>query len=90
MGEKMTPKQRAETIVIPWETLPGHLIDERKAIAELRGHIAMAIHAAEIAAAVIAAQEEREACARIAESQCDVYNIGFCIASDIRARGDGP
>ncbi len=31
---------------------------------------------------------ERLACARIASSTGDVYNIGFCIAEQIRARKD--
>jgi hypothetical protein len=34
-----------------------------------------------------AVAEEREANAVIAARVGDVYNIGFCIASDIRARG---
>jgi hypothetical protein len=32
-------------------------------------------------------REEREACACVAEMIHDVYNLGNCIASDIRARG---
>ncbi len=31
--------------------------------------------------------EERESCAQLARRMNDVYNIGFCIASDIRERG---
>lgn len=41
-------------------------------------------HNAAVRAAVAA---EREACARVALAANDVYNIGFCIAADIRARG---
>lgn len=48
----------------------------RRAVKE---RVALAIRAA--------VAEEREACARIAELQCDVYNLGNCIARDIRARG---
>ncbi len=33
-------------------------------------------------------EEEREACAMIARDYNDVYNIGFCIAKDILARGN--
>lgn len=33
-----------------------------------------------------AVADEREACARIAQATNDVYNLGFCIAADIRAR----
>lgn len=35
----------------------------------------------------VGAEEEREACATVAESWFDVYNIGNCIAGRIRARG---
>jgi hypothetical protein len=34
-----------------------------------------------------AVAREREACACVADAVRDVYNISFCIASDIRARG---
>lgn len=85
----MTPKQWASNVVLAnarhWRsTMPsgGDIVVADK--------LALLIESAIRTAAVEAAEEEREACARIAEAQCDVYNIGFCIASDIRARGDGP
>jgi len=41
----------------------------------------------EIAAAIReAVAEKKEECAQIAASYNDVYNISFCIASDIRER----
>lgn len=36
--------------------------------------------------AMKAVEAAREACARIAERQCDVYNIGNVIADEIRRR----
>lgn len=53
-----------------WPETIRELMDARKKIEELE----------------TALQQEREACARIAEQSFDVYNVGNCIASDIRNR----
>lgn len=49
------------------------------------GGIVVGMVANAIRVAVLA---EREACLRIVEATKDVHNISFCIAADIRVRGD--
>ncbi len=68
----MTPEQRAEEVYVRW--IVSSACDD----AADKMALADAIRAAVL--------EERAGCARVAESGQDVYNVGNCIARDIRAR----
>lgn len=82
-----------------WPETIQELMEARKRIEELEAEIIRKDVVITSLADRVAAQsellsklaektiEEREACARIAEQFGDVYNIGNCIAGDIRSRG---